>query len=649
MAKYITIRGANENNLKNVSLKIPKNKLNVFTGLSGSGKSSLAFDTIYAEGQRRYVESLSAYARQFLGQMNKPNVEYIEGLSPAISIDQKTTNRNPRSTVGTVTEIYDYLRLLYARIGIAHCPNCGKQIASQSIDVILADILKKPEGVAFTINAPVITAQKGRHKKLIEELKRSGYVRLKVDGSLVDIDSVPELDKNIKHSIEVVVDRLKMKEGLRSRLADSVQTALKLADGMVICEEIDGPRKIYSEKYACADCGISIDEPGEPRVFSFNSPFGACERCVGLGELFEADEELVVKDKRLSLAEGAADVMGWNFSKKDAMAYYYLEGLSKEYGFDPNTPYEELSDEVRRVIMYGTGGKKLKVNYVSQNFAGEFNPVYEGILPAIKRRYAQTQSFGMKKYYQSFMSHKPCPDCGGDRLKKSSLAVKVGGINIIDFTKMSIIEELAFMDNLSLSEKDGIIAAQILKEIKERLMFLKNVGLDYLTLHRATGTLSGGESQRIRLATQIGSGLTGVLYVLDEPSIGLHQRDNRRLLEALRRLTDLDNTLIVVEHDEETMREADHIVDIGPGAGISGGHIVAQGNIEKIKACKRSITGQYLSGEKKIEIPKARAAGNGESIRILGAKANNLKNIDVDFPLGAGHGSFRIRQKHARQ
>ncbi len=633
MNKYITIRSANENNLKNISLRIPKNKLVVFTGLSGSGKTSLAFDTIYAEGQRRYIESLSAYARQFLGQMNKPNVEYIEGLSPAISIDQKTTNRNPRSTVGTVTEIYDYLRLLYARIGIAHCPQCGKQITSQSIDMIINDIMGLKDGEAFYIISPVITAQKGQHKKAIDDIKKSGYARVIVDKEMYEINEVPELDKNIKHTIEVVVDRLKMKEGIKSRVADSVQTALKLSDGLVICQVLNGGRHTYSEKYACPDCNISIDKP-EPRVFSFNSPFGACETCYGLGVLFEVDEDMIIKDKSISLAQGAADVAGWNFSKKGSMAYYYLEGLAREYNFDINTPYEKLDDEIKHVIMYGTNGKKLKVNYVSQNFAGEFNPAYEGIIPAIKRRYHQTDSQGMKKYYQSFMSYTPCPTCKGDRLKLASRAVTVGGINIIDFAKMPVSEALKFINNLKLSEKDQIIAQQILKEIKERLMFLINVGLDYLTLFRSATTLSGGESQRIRLATQIGSGLTGVLYVLDEPSIGLHQRDNRKLLDTLRKLVNLDNTLIVVEHDEETMYEADYIIDIGPGAGIHGGYVVAAGDIEKIKANKKSITGQYLSGAKKIHVPNERIKPNGKEIKVINARANNLKGIDVSFPLG---------------
>jgi len=633
MNKYITIKSANENNLKNISLKIPKNKLVVFTGLSGSGKTSLAFDTIYAEGQRRYIESLSAYARQFLGQMNKPAVEYIEGLSPAISIDQKTTNRNPRSTVGTVTEIYDYLRLLYARIGTAHCPNCGKVISSQSIDTIINDIMNLKEGQAFYILSPVISSQKGQHKKLIDDLKKSGYVRVIVDKIMYDINDIPELDKNIKHTIEVVVDRLKMKEGIKSRVADSVQTALKLSDGIVICDVLDGKRRVYSEKYACPDCNISIEKP-EPRVFSFNSPFGACEQCYGLGELFEVDEDMIIKNPTLSLAQGAADVIGWNFSKKGSMANYFLEALAREYDFNINTPYKDLSDEIRYIIMYGTGGKKLKVNYVSENFAGEFNPVYEGIIPAIKRRYHQTTSASMKKYYQSFMNYTPCPACKGDRLKSSSKAVTVGGINIIEFCKMSVSDAIKFLENLVLSDKDQTIAAQIIKEIKERLFFLKNVGLNYLTLFRSSATLSGGESQRIRLATQIGSGLTGVLYVLDEPSIGLHQRDNRKLLDTLRKLVNLDNTLIVVEHDEETMQEADYIVDIGPGAGIHGGYVVAAGDINKIKSNKKSITGQYLSGAKKIEIPKQRTKPNGKEIRIINARANNLKGIDISFPLG---------------
>lgn len=633
MSKQIIIRGANENNLKNISLKIPKNKLVVFTGLSGSGKTSLAFDTIYAEGQRRYVESLSAYARQFLGQMNKPDVEYMEGLSPAISIDQKTTNRNPRSTVGTVTEIYDYLRLLYARIGIAHCPSCGKEIASQSIDMMIEDMMAIEEGSAFHILAPVVIGQKGQHKKLIADIKKSGYVRALVDGEMYDINDVPELDKNIKHTIEVVVDRLKMKEGIRSRLADSVQNALRLSDGIVICDVLEQGRRVYSEKYACTDCNISLEKL-EPRVFSFNSPFGACERCSGLGMLYEVDEDMVVKDKTLSLSQGAVDVAGWNFSKKGGLAYFYLEALVKEYGIDIHLPYEKLDKNIRDILMHGTGGKKLKVKYFSNSFAGEFNPAFEGIIPTIKRRYHQTQSIGMKKYYQSFMNYTPCPVCHGDRLKESSRFVTVADKGIIEFTKLSIAEALKFIENLHLSEKDEIIARQVLREIKERLTFLVNVGLEYLTLFRASASLSGGESQRIRLATQIGSGLTGVLYVLDEPSIGLHQRDNRKLLSALRRLVDLDNTLIVVEHDEETMYEADYIVDIGPGAGIHGGEVVVAGSVEKIKATKKSVTGQYLSGAKKINVPAVRVSSNDQSIKIINARENNLKGIDVTFPLG---------------
>ncbi len=633
MNKQIIIRGANENNLKNISLKIPKNKLVVFTGLSGSGKTSLAFDTIYAEGQRRYIESLSAYARQFLGQMNKPDVDYIEGLSPAISIDQKTTNRNPRSTVGTVTEIYDYLRLLYARIGIAHCPSCGKEITSQSIDMIIEDIMSLDEGQAFYILAPVAVGQKGQHKKLIASLQKSGYVRVLVDSEMYDINEVPELDKNIKHTIEVVVDRLKMKSSIRSRLADSVQDALRLSDGIVICDVLEKQRRVYSEKYACPDCNISLEKL-EPRVFSFNSPFGACEKCSGLGMLYEVDEDMVVKDKTLSLAQGAIDIAGWNFSKKGGLAFFYMEALVKEYGIDIHTPYEKLDKKIRDILMYGTGDKKINVQYFSNSFAGEFNPVFEGIIPTIKRRYHQTQSIGMKKYYQSFMNYTPCPLCHGDRLKESSRYVTVGGKGIIEFTKLSIAEGLDFIENLTLSEKDSAIAHQVLAEIKGRLNFLLNVGLDYLTLFRASASLSGGESQRIRLATQIGSGLTGVLYVLDEPSIGLHQRDNRKLLDALRKLVELDNTLIVVEHDEETMYEADYIVDIGPGAGIHGGEVVAAGSVEKIKATKKSITGQYLSGAKKIEAPAQRTAPGKLKIKIKNARENNLKNIDVAFPLG---------------
>lgn len=633
MSKQIIIRGANENNLKNISLKIPKNKLVVFTGLSGSGKTSLAFDTIYAEGQRRYIESLSAYARQFLGQMNKPDVEYIEGLSPAISIDQKTTNRNPRSTVGTVTEIYDYLRLLYARIGIAHCPSCGKEITSQSIDMMMEDMMSMPEGQAFYILAPVVKGQKGQHKKLLENLKKSGYVRVLVDKEMYDINEVPELDKNIKHTIEVVVDRLKMKDSVRSRLADSVQNALHLSDGIVICDILGQERRIYSEKYACPDCNISLEKL-EPRDFSFNTPFGACEKCSGLGMLFEVDEDMVVKDKTLSLSQGAIDIAGWNFSKKGGLAFFYMEALVKEYGIDIHMPYEKLDQKTRNILMYGTGDKKINVQYVSNSFAGEFNPVFEGIIPTIKRRYHQTQSMSMKKYYQSFMHYTPCPLCKGDRLKESSRHVTVGGKNIIEFTKLSIDQALAFIENLVLSEKEKTIATQVLAEIKERLTFLINVGLEYLTLFRSSASLSGGESQRIRLATQIGSGLTGVLYVLDEPSIGLHQRDNRKLLDTLRKLVKLDNTLIVVEHDEETMYEADYIVDIGPGAGIHGGQVVAAGTVEKIKSTKKSITGQYLSGAKKIAVPKKRAVGQGKEIKIIGARENNLKNIDVTIPLG---------------
>ena len=633
MNDSIIVKGAREHNLKNIDVKIPRDKLVVITGLSGSGKSSLAFDTIYAEGQRRYVESLSAYARQFLGQMDKPDVDYIEGLSPAISIDQKTTSKNPRSTVGTVTEIYDYIRLLFARIGVPHCPNCGKEIKQQSVDQIIDAVLNMPEKTKIQIMAPVIRSRKGEYTKVLEKAKKSGYVRVRVDGNLYELSEEIRLEKNIKHNIDIVIDRLIIKEGIRKRLADSVETALRLADGLVIVNILDGDDMIFSQNYACHDCGISLQEM-TPRMFSFNSPFGACSNCLGLGNVMEVDVDLLIPDKTKSLKEGAISVSGWNIDNEEGMAYMYFKGLADHYGFSLDTPVCELSPKALNVLLYGSGNIKINFSYERKYGSGNYKARFEGIVTNLKRRYNETTSDWVKLEIESYMTNKPCGECGGTRLKKEVLAVTVGGMNIDMVCSLSVSAALDFFEKLTLTEKEQIIAKQILKEIKQRLGFLNSVGLSYLTLKRSSGTLSGGEAQRIRLATQIGSSLMGVLYILDEPSIGLHQRDNNKLLETLKKLRDLGNTVLVVEHDEDTMYAADNIIDIGPGAGVHGGNVIAQGTAEEIKACGNSITGQYLSGNKKIPVPDVRRKGNGKSVKILGAKENNLKNIDVTIPLG---------------
>ena len=633
MDKFIRIRGANEHNLKNLDIDIPRDKFVVLTGLSGSGKSSLAFDTIYAEGQRRYMESLSSYARQFLGQMEKPNVESIEGLSPAISIDQKSTNRNPRSTVGTVTEIYDYFRLLYARIGIPHCPKCGKEIKKQSVDQMVDQIMDMPERTKLQLLAPVVKGRKGEHVKVLEQAKKSGYVRVRIDGNLYELSEEIKLEKNVKHNIEIVVDRLVVKAGIERRLADSIETVLNLSDGLLIVDVIGGEPLTLSSSYACPDCGISMEEI-EPRSFSFNNPFGACPECFGLGYKMEFDEDLMIPDKSLSIAEGAITVMGWqSCTDPSSFTYALLKALAKEYEFDLTTPYEQLSPEVRRMLIHGTDGREVKVSYKGQRGEGVYDVAFEGLIKNVERRYRETSSDLMKQEYETFMRITPCKACGGQRLKKTSLAVTVGEKNIAELTAMSIVKLYEFLQELSLTEQQKLIGAQILKEIKARIGFLIDVGLDYLTLARATGTLSGGEAQRIRLATQIGSGLVGVAYILDEPSIGLHQRDNDKLLATLKRLRDLGNTLIVVEHDEDTMFAADYIVDIGPGAGEHGGRVVAAGTAEEIMANPDSITGAYLSGRRKIPVPESRRTPAGW-LTVKGAAENNLKNIRVDFPLG---------------
>ena len=633
MDKFIRIRGANEHNLKNLDIDIPRDKFVVLTGLSGSGKSSLAFDTIYAEGQRRYMESLSSYARQFLGQMEKPNVESIEGLSPAISIDQKSTNRNPRSTVGTVTEIYDYFRLLYARIGIPHCPKCGKEIKKQSVDQMVDQIMAMPERTKLQLLAPVVKGRKGEHVKVLEQAKKSGYVRVRIDGNLYELSEEIKLEKNVKHNIEIVVDRLVVKAGIERRLADSIETVLNLSDGLLIVDVIGGEPLTLSSSYACPDCGISMEEI-EPRSFSFNNPFGACPECFGLGYKMEFDEDLMIPDKSLSIAEGAITVMGWqSCTDPSSFTYALLKALAKEYEFDLTTPYEQLSPEVRRMLIHGTDGREVKVSYKGQRGEGVYDVAFEGLIKNVERRYRETSSDVMKQEYETFMRITPCKACGGQRLKKTSLAVTVGEKNIAELTAMSIVKLYEFLQDLSLTEQQKLIGAQILKEIKARIGFLIDVGLDYLTLARATGTLSGGEAQRIRLATQIGSGLVGVAYILDEPSIGLHQRDNDKLLATLKRLRDLGNTLIVVEHDEDTMFAADYIVDIGPGAGEHGGRVVAAGTAEEIMANPDSITGAYLSGRRKIPVPESRRTPAGW-LTVKGAAENNLKNIRVDFPLG---------------
>ena len=635
MQDTIVIRGARENNLKNIDVEIPRDKLVVVTGLSGSGKSSLAFDTIYAEGQRRYVESLSSYARMFLGQMDKPDLDSIDGLSPAISIDQKTTSRNPRSTVGTVTEIYDYLRLLWARVGVPHCPKCGKEIRQQTVDQIVDQLLLLPERTKLQIMAPVIRGRKGEHAKIFEDARRSGYVRARVDGNLYELSEEIRLEKNKKHNIDIIIDRLVVKPDINRRLTDSVETASKLAGGLVTAavSNEDGEREmLFSQNYACEDCGISIDELA-PRLFSFNNPFGACPGCGGLGVQLQVDPALVIPNPSLSILEGAIAAYGWNNVKDDSIAKMYFDALAKKYGFKLSEPISTLSEEALDAVLYGTKGEKLELSYERRGGHGVLAQPFEGVVNNLNRRYHETQSQSAREELEQCMSEIPCPRCRGKRLKKEALAVTVGGKSIIDFTSLSIDDALVFMDGLDLTGQRKMIAEQILKEIRARLEFLRSVGLQYLTLARSSGTLSGGEAQRIRLATQIGSSLMGVLYILDEPSIGLHQRDNAKLIATLKRLRDLGNTLIVVEHDTETMYAADHIIDIGPGAGVHGGELVAQGTIEEICNSPRSVTGQYLSGKKFIPVPAARRKGNGTYLTIRGARENNLKNIDVKIPL----------------
>ncbi len=631
--KNIIVKGAREHNLKNVDVEIPRDKLVVFTGLSGSGKSSLAFDTIYAEGQRRYVESLSSYARQFLGQMEKPQVDYIEGLSPAISIDQKTTSKNPRSTVGTVTEIYDYLRLLYARIGIPHCPVCGREISRQTVDDIVDSVLELPEGTRIQVMAPIARGKKGQFVKELESAKKDGYVRVRVDGIIYDLSEKIELDKNKKHNIEIVVDRLVVKESIRSRLADSIETATGLSDGILLVDVIDGEEKLYSLDYACPEHGVSIEEL-EPRMFSFNNPFGACPTCSGLSVFMKPDPNLIVPDKNLSLRQGAIKASGWNNADGGTIAQMYMEGIANKYDFTLDTPFKDIPADGVDAIMYGTKGEKLKLTRRNEYGTGSYMTAFEGICNNIERRYKETTSDWSRAELEQCMSTVKCPECHGARLRKESLCVTVGGINIDEFANKSIVKAIEFLDSLTLTDREQMIAKLIVKEIKDRLTFLRSVGLGYLTLARSSASLSGGESQRIRLATQIGSSLVGVLYILDEPSIGLHQRDNEKLLNTLRNLRDIGNTLIVVEHDEDTMRAADYIVDVGPGAGIHGGNIVCTGTAEDIMNCKESITGQYLSGRKKIPVPAKRRKGNGKSLKIIGARENNLKNIDAEIPLG---------------
>ena len=634
MQDKIYIKGARENTLKNIDLEIPRDKLVVITGLSGSGKSSLAFDTIYAEGQRRYVESLSSYARMFLGQMDKPDVDYIDGLSPAISIDQKTTSKNPRSTVGTVTEIYDYLRLLWARVGVPHCPKCGKEIRRQTIDQIVDRIMELPQGTRIQVLSPVVRSRKGEHAKVFEDAKKAGYVRVRVDGIAYDLSEEIKLEKNKKHNIEIVVDRLVIKPDLTRRLTDSAETAMSLSGGLLYIDLVSsGGQLSFSQNYACEDCGISLEEL-EPRLFSFNNPHGACPTCTGLGVQLLVDPELIIPNPELSIAEGAIVASGWNNIKGDSISRMYFDALAKRYHFKLNDPVNKLSKEALDAILYGTKGEPLQLRYERSEGYGIIRREFEGIVNNLERRYKETQSPAMRADIEECMSETPCPTCGGMRLKKTALAVTVGGMNIADFCSLSVVKALEFIESLRLSEKEQIIAERIVKEIKARLGFLTSVGLGYLSLARSAATLSGGESQRIRLATQIGSSLMGVLYILDEPSIGLHQRDNEKLLNTLKQLRDLGNTLIVVEHDEDTIRSADYVVDIGPGAGVNGGEVVCAGSVEDICACPRSITGQYLSGRMKIPVPEKRRPGNGKFIRICGARENNLKNIDVDIPLG---------------
>lgn len=631
--KKIIVKGAKANNLKNIDLEIPRDKLVVFTGLSGSGKSSLAFDTIYAEGQRRYIESLSSYARQFLGQMDKPDVEYIEGLSPAISIDQKTTSKNPRSTVGTVTEIYDYLRLIYARIGTPHCPVCGREISMETVDGIVDKVLKLPEGERIQILAPLVRGKKGEHVKVLDSARKSGYVRVRVDGSVYDLSEEIKLDKNIKHSIEVVVDRLVINDGIRSRLADSVDTACNLSDGAVIVDVVGKEELLFSQKFACPEHGTCIEEMA-PRSFSFNNPYGSCPRCMGLGTFMRINPDLVIPNKNLSINQGAILASGWSNADSGTIAQMYYSALAEEYGFSLDTPIKDLSEEQLNALLYGTNGKRIKMTRVNAYGSGTYLTEFEGVINNLQRRYNETTSEYSRAEISKVMDECNCPECNGKRLNKSALAVTIGGKNIIEFTEFSINKEIEFLDSLELTEKQHMIADTIIKEIRQRLSFLASVGLDYLTLSRSAGTLSGGESQRIRLATQIGSSLMGVLYILDEPSIGLHQRDNDKLLGTLRELRDIGNTLIVVEHDEDTIRSADYVVDIGPGAGVHGGEVVYSGSVDGLLKCKKSITGQYLSGKKKIEVPAERRKGNGNSLVIKNASENNLKNIDVEIPLG---------------
>ena len=634
MQENIIVKGARANNLKNIDVTIPRDKLVVMTGVSGSGKSSLAFDTIYAEGQRRYVESLSSYARMFLGQMDKPDVDYIEGLSPAISIDQKTTSKNPRSTVGTVTEIYDYLRLLWARAGTPHCPNCGKEIRQQTIDQIIDQVLALPEGTRIQVMAPVVRGKKGEHAKVFEDAKRSGYVRARVDGSLYELDEEIKLEKNKKHSIEIIVDRLIIRPDIRQRLTDSVETAAKLSGGLIIVNLLREEKDLsFSQNYACEDCGISIEEL-TPRMFSFNNPFGACPTCTGLGSQLKADPALIIQDGGKSILDGAIQASGWNNIRGDGISRMYFDALSKKYKFSLTEPWNSLSDEAKNIILYGTKGETLELHYDQPRGKGVLKQAFEGICNNIERRYKETQSDASRKELEELMSECPCPDCQGRRLRKESLAVTVGEKNIYEFTTLSVEDALIWMDGLTLTEQQMLIADRILKEIRSRLGFLKSVGLGYLTLARSAGTLSGGESQRIRLATQIGSSLMGVLYILDEPSIGLHQRDNDKLLATLKNLRDLGNSLIVVEHDEDTMRAADYLIDIGPGAGVHGGQVVAAGTPAEVMANPDSLTGQYLSGKKKIEVPTVRRPGNGKVLKVIGAAENNLRHIDVEFPLG---------------
>ena len=633
MIKNIVVKGAREHNLKNIDIEIPRDKLVVFTGLSGSGKSSLAFDTIYAEGQRRYVESLSSYARMFLGQMDKPDVDYIEGLSPAISIDQKTTSKNPRSTVGTVTEIYDYLRLLWARIGIPHCPVCGREITQQTVDQIVDKLMEFPERTKIQVLAPIARGKKGEFVKEIKDIRKQGFVRCRIDGEVVDLQDEIKLSKTKKHNIEVVVDRLVIKDGIQSRLTDSVETATKIGNGLLIVDINGESEELFSLNYACPEHGVSIEEMS-PRMFSFNNPFGACKKCDGLGTFKEIDPDLIIPDKKMSINQGAIKASGWNVAEGSSIARMYMDALAKEYNFSLDMPVEMINDEGLNAILYGTDGKKLKMKRVTSYGSGTYLSEFEGIINNLKRRYAETTSDYARTAIEEVMQECTCGECKGSRLKPEAMAVTVGGKNIYEFCSMSVSEELDFVNNLELTEKEQMIGNLVLKEIKERLTFLNSVGLDYLSLSRESGTLSGGEAQRIRLATQIGSSLMGVLYILDEPSIGLHQRDNEKLLDTLRHLRDLGNTLIVVEHDEDTMRAADFLVDIGPGAGIHGGELIAAGTPEEVMACENSITGQYLSGKRCIPVPTKRREGNGKKLTVFGAKENNLKNIDIEIPLG---------------